>query len=902
MSIGSTWRKWNLHIHSPSTIFNNNFKAEPPFTDVWETYIHKLSKTDTNVFGITDYYSIQGYLKTMEYFNAGRLPNVELLIPNIELRLLPSTKDGRAINFHILCDPRIVPDLDHLFFSKLRFEYNGNEYSLAKDDLIRLGRAYKKDSTLDPMKALEEGTRQFKTDIKTLQDLYRKNQILRDHTITVVANSNKDGASAIQESSLTSIREEIYRFSNIVFSPREKDIKFFLGKGVCTPQDLIEQYGSLKPCVNGCDAHENNQICKAPLNRFTWIKADTTFSGLKQVIFEPETRVTTRDNKPRPPGKTINMIDITFPAGCRMDNETFCFGYSFRLNFSPYFTCIIGGRGTGKSTLLNMIGAKLQKGNNDFFRERPLKDASGKKIQIPDNIKIDGDQDEKIIEFLSQNEIEEFAKDATKLTNAIYSRIINLDTEDILVTSAKSLTAQISSLKTIISNKISLRNGKDEIERKRREIETLNRIIQSFESEEYKLLNENVEKSLIRLNEIIISETKYIGLVDNLQEVLSNYHAIDTSNQYVQAGAELSGSVQKIVDEYRSKNFSEVLEEKATCQIEYNNARTALQEYLQKSGVSTEDQKDITNANATIIKLRAEIERDNREIEELQAVVNDFSLEELEQKSILYRELLVEHIDKVQNMVDDLNTNKKLVKTISLKYDFDYYKAQEQILRDFQILFRDAIQSFNEKLKFDTQSLERLLYNYKPVEGQTNDDYVSRIDADVTRSNAKQFLKELFSESFNFELFQLLIKLAKLDHFTFKKILVYYDNKPVDTASFGQRCTAALVILLLLGNNPIIIDEPEAHLDSMLISNYLVEVIKKRKNERQIIFATHNANFVINGDAELIHILDVNDKTNLTEITSTTIENESTRENLVALEGGKEAFKKREHRYTNRIY
>ena len=106
-----------------------------------------------------------------------------------------------------------------------------------------------------------------------------------------------------------------------------------------------------------------------------------------------------------------------------------------------------------------------------------------------------------------------------------------------------------------------------------------------------------------------------------------------------------------------------------------------------------------------------------------------------------------------------------------------------------------------------------------------------------------------------------------------------------------------LVILLLLGNNPIIIDEPEAHLDSLLISNYLVEVIKDRKRNRQIIFATHNANFVINGDAELIHILDIGEKTQTTLIASTTIENDKTKERLYSLEGGKEAFIKRENRY-----
>lgn len=124
-----------------------------------------------------------------------------------------------------------------------------------------------------------------------------------------------------------------------------------------------------------------------------------------------------------------------------------------------------------------------------------------------------------------------------------------------------------------------------------------------------------------------------------------------------------------------------------------------------------------------------------------------------------------------------------------------------------------------------------------------------------------------------------------------KLILVKYDNKNVDQASFGQRCTAVVVILLLFGNYPIIIDEPEAHLDSALIANYLVPLIKEKKSDRQIIFATHNANFVINGDAEKIFIL--KNETGKTEFIETTIENITNRPELLKLEGGKEAFEKR---------
>jgi predicted ATP-dependent endonuclease of OLD family len=100
----------------------------------------------------------------------------------------------------------------------------------------------------------------------------------------------------------------------------------------------------------------------------------------------------------------------------------------------------------------------------------------------------------------------------------------------------------------------------------------------------------------------------------------------------------------------------------------------------------------------------------------------------------------------------------------------------------------------------------------------------------------------------------------------------------------------------MTGMKPLLIDEPEAHLDNRLIAEYLVNLIKEKKSERQIIFATHNANFVINGDAELIHILEIPKNSLFTRIESTTIENLKYRSSLMKLEGGEEAFRRRDRK------
>lgn len=77
----------------------------------------------------------------------------------------------------------------------------------------------------------------------------------------------------------------------------------------------------------------------------------------------------------------------------------------------------------------------------------------------------------------------------------------------------------------------------------------------------------------------------------------------------------------------------------------------------------------------------------------------------------------------------------------------------------------------------------------------------------------------------------------------------------IEKGSAGQKAAAILAFLLSYGDDPLIIDQPEDDLDSKLIYTLIVKSINKIANPRQIIFATHNANIVVNGDAELVNTL-----------------------------------------------
>jgi DNA repair ATPase RecN len=80
--------------------------------------------------------------------------------------------------------------------------------------------------------------------------------------------------------------------------------------------------------------------------------------------------------------------------------------------------------------------------------------------------------------------------------------------------------------------------------------------------------------------------------------------------------------------------------------------------------------------------------------------------------------------------------------------------------------------------------------------------------------------------------------------------------KPIDQLSAGQRCTAIFPVLLQLNNAPLVVDQPEDNLDNRYIADLVAPSVEKRKGEQQLIFTSHNANLVVLSDPELIVAVD----------------------------------------------
>ena len=137
------------------------------------------------------------------------------------------------------------------------------------------------------------------------------------------------------------------------------------------------------------------------------------------------------------------------------------------------------------------------------------------------------------------------------------------------------------------------------------------------------------------------------------------------------------------------------------------------------------------------------------------------------------------------------------------------------------------------------------------------------------------------------------VELADLPRIELKDGETYKDTMSLST---GQKCTTMLPILLLDTEAPLLVDQPEDNLDNRFVYETVVDSIRKVKPRRQLVFITHNPNIPVLGDAEKVIVLD-SDGANGRKTNEGTVD-ECKDDIVTLLEGGEEAFKRRKDRYS----
>lgn len=127
---------------------------------------------------------------------------------------------------------------------------------------------------------------------------------------------------------------------------------------------------------------------------------------------------------------------------------------------------------------------------------------------------------------------------------------------------------------------------------------------------------------------------------------------------------------------------------------------------------------------------------------------------------------------------------------------------------------------------------------------------------------------------------------------------ILLDGKPIEGLSPGQRCSALIPIILVEGQNPLVIDQPEDNLDNKLVFDLVVDILRGLKEQRQIIVATHNPNIPVSGDAEQVVVFESPSKEQCCVVEQGSIDDEAIVQHIkTVMEGGDRAFEIRMRKY-----
>ncbi|MBY2966821.1 hypothetical protein HF251_29735 [Rhizobium leguminosarum] len=337
---GSVWRKWDLHLHPPGTTLADDYGAASD--EVWKTFIDTLEQSDVQAFGITDYFSFSGYLAAAQKYQRHYPESAKLLIPNLELRLTETVStEGKNVNTHVLIDPAVAkPETLSKLLSDLETHLTVHGKRLRCSELTSANYSAATVSIHDVKSALEAS-------------------LAPEHYIIVTAAGN-DGLRGTAKNSQRSksISDELDRVSSAFFG-KAGSTAFFLGNSRYENGSESDP----KPLFDGSDAHSFADLARLtgdePNFQSTWIKANLTFRGLRQTLFEPRDRVFIGDRPPvlvrleREATQFIDTLEIGHAAAYSGHNGTWF--RNVNIPFNPELTAIIGNKGSGKSAVADIL-------------------------------------------------------------------------------------------------------------------------------------------------------------------------------------------------------------------------------------------------------------------------------------------------------------------------------------------------------------------------------------------------------------------------------------------------------------------------------------------------------------------------------------------------------------------
>ena len=854
MNRGSEWRIWDLHFHTPSSYDykDNSVKNQDIITI--------LSENNVSVVAITDHHVID-IKRIQDLQRLGKEKNI-VVLPGIEF----CSELGGSEAIHFI---GIFPETANLntIWTKIQGQCNLTPEEINSRGQERIVCPFEKTSSL----IIELGG------LVTIHAGKKSNSIEGIKNNLLVKQEFKQQLLSTYHPLLEVGKiEDVESYKSHVFP----NIQFSLPIIMCSDNHNIREYTTKEKL---------------------WIKADMTFEGLKQILFEPEERVRIQSTKPDEKNIYQVIDSITLKEDDFWDGKIF---------LNPNLNTIIGGRSTGKSSLLKAIAAKhgnKEVGEGDFIRQH----LDGVSIRWQDG----NNQLGREIECFRQSYMHEIAFDSEK-TNKIVEDIIKSKDENRILENyythltdvSKSVTdgvfyvfqlqKEIDSLKKSLSEK----GNRDGVQQQLQLLKTKASALQKDGA-----LTQEERVSFDAYVYQIREKKKLIAAADNDLELLNrlkNLTPFDSSFEKKWDFDKLSfGLNQYEVD--RLFNGLKVRTEMEWTEI--------VQKFIEdtskaKDQIATEIQTIIAS---DIYKKGLRIFEDNKELKDINSKIQE-------------EERKLTAIDEIQKKLEQARIQRdESIRKVIDKH-CSYKISANDICNNLAITY-DKL-DIRVKLTFHKQEMRVFLETRLNQRGYERQEYLQELLNKYDEDNkaiSLDFFKNLLSEKVllknGYEALNVVTEFLTHSWYSLDYSLTYQGDNFVNMSE-GKQAFVILKLLLDFSDKkcPILIDQPEDSLDNRAIYHELVAYIKRKKKERQIILVTHNSNVVVSADAENVIVANqegadtpnlgglkfqyingaLEDTKQRDEKDKYILSSQGIREHICdILEGGRVAFEKREQKY-----
>ncbi|ENM1808641.1 TrlF family AAA-like ATPase [Klebsiella variicola] len=883
---GSVWNKWDLHIHSPVTWQANGYVGQCDIA----RYVQLLGEKQLSLIAVTNYfYFRQNELEMIREEIARQNLNITVL-GNVEFRLDQQNKAGDFINVHILFSDRISTE---------RINEALSRFPLRLTDGDRKAIYCCEKSVAKSGHGVDTIVVAFSTLLEHLSASFRP---FRDYLVAVCPNGyggyrpDANGRSA-------AIATEIDRQGQMIFGGKG-DREFFL---------RTDRYdgASVKPVFLCSDAHRMEDIG----SRYTWVKALPTFEGLRQALLEPEARLRIGEEwlAELTPKAHFSQIDV---EGTIFDGQEISFR-KLSIPLSQDMVAIIGGRGTGKSLLLDALRSRFagaaargsdQRDVNVQHMSVELDKANGEKIRF--------DARSEGYEYLhvSQGEIKKLCQEPGLISDEI-KKMLRLtpahEAGNTAAQLAENLSAwrawrEFSLYRSAYSEPVNTRHFQLNIIRAAQEK------IEVLTSDRNKALIETFRENSRRQTLLLQTRDKLTSvradIVTTAEDLNARIAAINAEDTAHEAIPLVDLSAQTGVIERRLLSVQEQTEQ-------FGRDNDEIIGTFREQGLG----QDITGLLEKVHEYQRQTE------------LAETHLREIGHQETLYRSGLEQRTKLAAEFIDGLLSRQGVIDTAFASLTTKPHLTQDQqaliqdILTDIRIYGQphfDVTAFYNGMLsclnrgrfraagELTTQDRLREVFRISSIDEfralLANEPMLVLPECPDNKLTIEAFFwrDEYFNSQGPDALLSYLFSPEQIQRYLNVRAEFEYKGKTVEKLSAGQRGTFYVCLKLATDafGSPFVFDQPEDDLDNEFIMHSLVPLFRKIKQYRQVIIVTHNANLVVNCDAEQVIIAANNDevisyRSGALEYGDHGAENSMRKAICDVLEGGRQAFEAREQKY-----